>query len=125
MHANIGRKIRKMFFVDDKKQTTDYYEGTVHSVTDNNLYCVIYSVNDSETITQAEFRKYSQPVTIQASSHIRKHHGDDHSYYSTSLLPPPLENIDVYDTMFFGVHMSCTDFRDPITRMIAMSSKVK
>jgi hypothetical protein len=65
MHANIGRKIRKMFFVDDKKETTDYYEGTVHSVTDNNLYCVIYSDNDSETITQAAFRKYSQPVSIQ------------------------------------------------------------
>jgi hypothetical protein len=51
MNANIGRNIRKMFFVDDTKQTTDYYEGTVHSVTDNNLYYVIYSHNDSETIT--------------------------------------------------------------------------
>ncbi len=78
MHANIGQKIRKMFFVDDKKQTADYYEGTVHSVTDNNLYYVIYSDNDSETITQAEFKKYSHPVPIQASAHIRKHHGDDH-----------------------------------------------
>jgi hypothetical protein len=57
MHANIGRKIRKMFFVNDKKQTTDYYEGKVHSVTDNNLYYVIYSDSDSETITQAEFKK--------------------------------------------------------------------
>ena len=45
-----------MFFVDDKKQTTDYYEGTVHSVTDNNLYYVIYSDNDSKTITQADLR---------------------------------------------------------------------
>jgi hypothetical protein len=45
-----------MSFVDDKKQTTDYYEGTVHSVTDNNLYYVIYSDNDSKTITQADLR---------------------------------------------------------------------
>ena len=41
MHANIGRNFRKMFFVDDKKQTTDYYEGTIHSITDNNLYNVV------------------------------------------------------------------------------------
>ena len=34
MRANIGKKIRKMFLVDDKKQTTDYYESTVHSVAD-------------------------------------------------------------------------------------------
>jgi hypothetical protein len=84
MHANIVRKIRKMFFVDDTNQTTDYYEGTVHSVTDNNLYYVIYSDNDSETITQAEFKKYCQPVPIQTSAHIRKHHGDDHCCNCTS-----------------------------------------
>ncbi len=99
-------------------------------------------------------------MPIQASAHIRKHHGDDHrcnctsecyhpwgnqapanhtsairaaatirrqdnSYFSPSLLRPPLENTDVYAAMFFGVHMSCIDFRDPITRMIAMSSRVK
>jgi hypothetical protein len=84
MHANIDRTIRKMFFVDDKKQTTDYYEGTVHSVTDNNLYYVIYSDNASETITQTEFKKYSQPVPIQTSDHIKKHHGDDHCCNCTS-----------------------------------------
>jgi hypothetical protein len=73
MNANIGRKIRKMFFVDDTKQTTDYYEGTVHSVTDNNLYYVIYSDNDSETITQAEFSRNianqcpSRPVLTPAN----------------------------------------------------------
>ena len=160
MQANIGRKIRKMFFVDDHKKTTDYYEGTIHSVTDTNLYYVVYSDNDSETITQAEFKKYSQPVSTQANAHILNHKGydhscnctsdcyhpwgnhapahnastiraaaairrQDHSYYSPSLLPPPLENMDAYAAMFFGAHMSCFDFRDPITRMIAMSSRVK
>jgi hypothetical protein len=59
---------------------------------------------------------------IRAAATIRR---QDNSYYSPSLLPPPLKNMDVYAAMFFGVHMSCIDFRDPITGMIAMSSRVK
>ena len=59
---------------------------------------------------------------IHAPATIRR---QDHSYYSPSLFPPPLENMDAYAAMFFGAHMLCFDFRDSITRMIAMSSRVK
>jgi hypothetical protein len=60
--------------------------------------------------------------TIRAAATIRR---QDNSYYSPSLLPPPIENMDDYADVFFGAHMSCIDFRDPITRMIAMSTRVK
>ena len=69
---------------ENSENVADHYEGTVHSVTDKNLYYVVYSDNDSETITQAEFKKYAQPVHIQANAHIANHNGDDHSCNCTS-----------------------------------------
>lgn len=52
--SNIGKYIRKVFFVNGSRGDVDYYEGKVHSITANNKYLVIYSDGDSEEMNHRE-----------------------------------------------------------------------
>ena len=52
--SNIGKYIRKVFFVNGSRGDVGYYEGKVHSITANNKYLVIYSDGDSEEMNHRE-----------------------------------------------------------------------
>jgi len=52
--SDIGKYIRKVFFVNGSRGDVDYYEGKVHSITANNKYLVIYSDGDSEEMNHRE-----------------------------------------------------------------------
>jgi len=54
LEGNIGKHIRKVFFVNGSRGDIDYYEGKVHSITANNKYLIIYSDGDSEEMNHRE-----------------------------------------------------------------------
>ena len=68
LEGNIGKPIRKVFFVNGSRGDIDYYEGKVHSITANNKYLIIYSDGDSEEMNHKEFVKYRQEVVAQVAS---------------------------------------------------------
>ena len=68
MEGNVGRRLRKVFFVNGSKGDTDYYEGVVHSVTANNKYLVIYSDGDNEEMSHKDFMKFSADVAVQVAA---------------------------------------------------------
>ena len=65
MQSNIGKTIRKVFFVNGYGGDTDYFEGKVHSITADNKYLIIYSDNDSEEISHKTFLQLSKDITDQ------------------------------------------------------------
>lgn len=65
MQSNIGKTIRKVFFVNGYGGDTDHFEGKVHSITANNKYLIIYSDNDSEEISHKTFLQLSKDITAQ------------------------------------------------------------
>ena len=65
MRKNIGKTIRKIFFISGIRGDTDYFEGKVVSVTANNKYNIMYSDRDSEEISHKEFLIWSKDVTQQ------------------------------------------------------------
>jgi transposase InsO family protein len=72
MHKNIGKTIRKLFFISGIRGDTDYFEGKVISVTANNKYNVVYTDKDSEEMSHKDFLIWSRDVAqqIQAKSLI-------------------------------------------------------
>ena len=58
MLRNVGKEIRKVFFINGLNGPLDYYEGTVHHVTDQNRYHIVYWDGDSEDLTHPQFLRY-------------------------------------------------------------------
>ena len=51
LESNIGRSVRKVFFVNGVDGICDYYEGVVDHVTPDGMYYVVYTDGDSEHLS--------------------------------------------------------------------------
>ena len=82
MMKNVGKKIRKVFFINGIDGPLDYYEGNIHHVTTDNRYHVVYWDGDSEDLTHREFLRYhrdpdrhrdlvAQAATLLEEAHSR------------------------------------------------------
>ena len=76
MNKNIGAKVRRVFFINGTNGPVDFFEGTVRSITSSNKYDVVYDDNDSEEMSESQFKHYSLPPKAQAKAHIARIGGD-------------------------------------------------
>ena len=63
LESNIGRSVRKVFFVNGVDGICDYYEGVVDHVTPDGMYYVVYTDGDSEHLTHRQFLRYHRHVS--------------------------------------------------------------
>ena len=76
MNKNIGAKVRRVSFINGTNGPVDFFEGTVRSITSSNKYDVVYDDNDSEEMSESQFKHYSLPPKAQAKAHIARIGGD-------------------------------------------------
>jgi hypothetical protein len=75
MLQNVGKKVRRVFFINGTDGATDYFEGYVRSITPTFHYDVAYDDNDSEEMTEIQFTRYSADVRHQKQAHLAQFGG--------------------------------------------------
>jgi hypothetical protein len=76
MKMNIGAIVRRVFFINDSNGPTDFFQGIVRSITPANKYDVVYDDNDSEEMSESDFKLYHLPSSEQVKLHLAKFGGD-------------------------------------------------
>ena len=75
MLQNVGKKVRRVFFINGADGASDYFEGYVRSITPTFHYDVAYDDNDSEEMSEAQFSRYSADVRHQKQAHLAQFGG--------------------------------------------------
>jgi hypothetical protein len=76
MRLNIGAVVRRVFFINGTNGPTDFFQGTVRSITPSNKYYIVYADNDDEEMSERDFKLYHMPPHAQVLAHLAKFGGD-------------------------------------------------
>jgi hypothetical protein len=78
MLDNVGKHVRKVFYVNGTNGILDYYEGVVDHITEDDRYHIVYSDNDSEEMSISEFKRFhrhddkARDVAAQAATMMQE-----------------------------------------------------
>lgn len=142
MMGNIGAKVRRVFFVDGTQGPKDFFEGTVRSITEQNMY-VVHFLKDvvdggyDEEMGEQDFDMYSiglgkqgrsEPQHTAALDHEQDNAADfrmDRSEQQKTLSNPPGQSANSAHSMRKTVeHQSC-EYRSKLQLQRAVIDEIE